>query len=86
MAQELTYALTQQHIGFDDPNITPGFLEGDPIQITDLREQVSSAVNEIVLRAGFPRAVGDAIAAGEGDHRHAGGSPARAWIVPAKHH
>jgi two-component system, NtrC family, sensor kinase len=53
MAQELIHALMQQHIKFDDPNITPGFLEGDPIQIPDLREQVSSAVNEIVLRAGF---------------------------------
>jgi two-component system, NtrC family, sensor kinase len=53
MAQDLIEALTQQHIGLDDPNITPGFLEGDPIQITDLREGVSSAVNKIVLRAGF---------------------------------
>jgi two-component system, NtrC family, sensor kinase len=53
MAQDLIEALTQQHIGLDDPNITPGFLEDDPIQISDLREGVSSAVNEIVLRAGF---------------------------------
>jgi two-component system, NtrC family, sensor kinase len=53
MAQDLIEALTQQHIGLDDPNITPGFLEGDPIQMPDLRQGVSSAVNEIVLRAGF---------------------------------
>ena len=53
MDQELIEALTQQHIGFDDPNITPGFLEGDAIQMPDLREGVSSVVNEIVLRAGF---------------------------------
>jgi signal transduction histidine kinase len=46
-------ALRQQHIVFDDPNITPGFLEGDAIQMPDLREGVSSVVNEIVLRAGF---------------------------------
>jgi GAF domain-containing protein len=51
--QELIDALTQQHIGLDDPNITPGFLEGDPIQVPDLREGISSAVNEIILRAGF---------------------------------
>jgi two-component system, NtrC family, sensor kinase len=53
MAQDLIEALTQQHIGLDDPNITPGFLEGDPVQMPDLRERGSSAVNEIVLRAGF---------------------------------
>jgi GAF domain-containing protein len=53
MDQGLIDALTQQHIGFDDPNITPGFLEGDPIQVPDLREGVSSAANDIVLRAGF---------------------------------
>jgi two-component system, NtrC family, sensor kinase len=53
MDQDLIEALTLQHIGFDDPNITPGFLEGDPIQMPDLREGVSSVANEIVLRAGF---------------------------------
>jgi GAF domain-containing protein len=53
MDQELIEALTQQHIGLDEPNITPDFLEGEPIQVPDLREGVSSAANEIVLRAGF---------------------------------
>jgi two-component system, NtrC family, sensor kinase len=53
MDQGLIDALTQQHIGLDDPNITPGFLEGDPIQVPDLREGVQLAANEIVLRAGF---------------------------------
>ena len=33
MDQELIDALTQQHIGLDDPNITPAFLEGEPIQV-----------------------------------------------------
>ena len=53
MDQELIEALTQRHIGLDEPNITPAFLEGEPIQVPDLREAVSSAANEIVLRAGF---------------------------------
>jgi GAF domain-containing protein len=53
MDQELIEALTKQHIGLDEPNFTPGFLEGEPIQVPDLREGVSSAANEIVLRAGF---------------------------------
>jgi GAF domain-containing protein len=53
MDQELIDALTQRHIGLDEPNITPAFLKGEPIQVPDLREGVSSAANEIVLRAGF---------------------------------
>ena len=53
MDQELIEALTQRHIGLDEPNVTPAFLEGEPIQVPDLREGVSSAVNEIILRAGF---------------------------------
>ena len=53
MDQELIDALRQQQIGLNDPNITPGFLEGEPIQMPDLSDGVSSVVNEIVLRAGF---------------------------------
>jgi GAF domain-containing protein len=53
MDHELIEGLTQRHIGLDEPNITPAFLEGEPIQVSDLREAVSSAANEIVLRAGF---------------------------------
>ena len=53
MDQELIEALTQRHIGLDEPNITPAFLAGEPIQVPDLRKAVSSAANEIVLRAGF---------------------------------
>ena len=53
MDQELIEALTQRHIGLDEPNITPPFLAGEPIQVPDLREAISSAANDIVLRAGF---------------------------------
>jgi GAF domain-containing protein len=53
MDQELIAALTQRHIGLDEPNITPAFLAGEPIQVSDLRETISSAANEIVLGAGF---------------------------------
>jgi signal transduction histidine kinase len=53
MDHELIEALTQRHIGLDAPNITPAFLEGEPIQVPDLREGISSAANEIILRAGF---------------------------------
>ena len=53
MDHELIEALTQRHIGLDAPNITPAFLEGEPIQVPDLREGSSSDANEIILRAGF---------------------------------
>jgi signal transduction histidine kinase len=53
MDRELIEALTQRHIGLDEPNITPTFLKGEPIQVPDLREAVSSAANDVVLRAGF---------------------------------
>jgi two-component system, NtrC family, sensor kinase len=53
MDRELIDALTQRHIGLDEPNITPAFLAGEPIHVPDLREAVSSAANDIVLRAGF---------------------------------
>src|SRR5215813_8443248 len=53
MDRELIEALTQRHIGLDEPNITPAFLAGEPIQVSDLREAVSSGANDVVLRAGF---------------------------------
>jgi GAF domain-containing protein len=53
MDQGLIDALTQRRIGLDEPNITPAFLAGEPIQVPDLREAVSSAANDIVLHAGF---------------------------------
>jgi GAF domain-containing protein len=53
MDRQLIEALTQRHIGLDEPNITPAFLAGEPIQVPDLREALSSAANDIVLRAGF---------------------------------
>ena len=45
--------MRQQHIGMDDPNVERAFAEGEPIQVADLREDVPSAANEIVLRAGY---------------------------------
>ena len=65
MDQELIAALTQRHIGLDEPNITPAFLAGEPIQVSDLREAVSSPANEIVLRAGFRARLGTPLLRGE---------------------
>jgi PAS domain S-box-containing protein len=53
MDQALIDALAHQHIGLDDPNIKPALAHREPIQIADLREGAPSAVNEIILRAGF---------------------------------
>ena len=53
MDRELIDALTQRHIGLDEPNITPAFAQREPIQVADLQEAAPSAVNEIILRAGF---------------------------------
>ena len=53
MDQALIDALTQRHIGLDDPNVTPALAQHEPVQIADLNEQAPSAVNEIILRAGY---------------------------------
>jgi signal transduction histidine kinase len=46
-------ALTQRHIGLDDPNIAPVFAQREPIQVADLREEAASDLNEIILRSGY---------------------------------
>ena len=53
MDPELIDALTHQHIGLDEPNITPALVQGEPTQVTDLREGAPSPVNQVILRAGF---------------------------------
>ena len=53
MDQELIDALKHQHIGIDEPNVEQALAQGEPIQVADLREGAPSAVNEVILRAGF---------------------------------
>jgi GAF domain-containing protein len=53
MDQSLIDALTQRHIGLDDPNIAPVFAQREPIPVADLREEAASDLNEIILRAGY---------------------------------
>jgi GAF domain-containing protein len=52
MDQELIDALTQRRIGLDDPNVAQALAQPEPIQIPDLREEVTNEINEITLRAG----------------------------------
>ena len=53
MDQALIDALTQRHIGLDDPNVAPAFAQSEPIQVADLRDEPASILNEIILRAGY---------------------------------
>ena len=53
MDQELIDALARQHIGIDETNVAQALAQREPVQIADLKEQPPSAVNEIILRAGF---------------------------------
>ena len=52
MDQALIDALSQQHIGLNERNVALVLAQRDPIQVADLRQELS-AVNQIILRAGF---------------------------------
>ena len=53
MDEDLIVALRQQRVGLDDPNLAVSMSRGEPIQVADLSEQAPSALNQIILRAGF---------------------------------
>jgi signal transduction histidine kinase len=53
MDQELIDALSQRHIGLDDPSVAEVFAQREPTQVADLREEPASDINEISLRAGY---------------------------------
>jgi signal transduction histidine kinase len=53
MDQGLIDALTQQHIGLDDPSVAEVFAQREPTQVADLREEPSSDINKITLSAGY---------------------------------
>jgi signal transduction histidine kinase len=53
MDQELIDALTQQRMGLDDPNVAQALAQPEPIQVSDLREDAPTTINEITLRAGY---------------------------------
>jgi two-component system, NtrC family, sensor kinase len=53
MDQEMIDALTQQHIGLDEPNVATALTHSEPIQVPDLKEGAHSATNEVILRAGY---------------------------------
>src|SRR5262249_14725248 len=53
MDQALIDSLTQRHISLDNPNFAQALAQPEPVQIAELKEQPTSAVNDIILRAGF---------------------------------
>ena len=53
MDQELIDALQQQQIGLDEPNVAQALAQPEPIQVSDLKNQVHTELNEITLRAGY---------------------------------
>jgi GAF domain-containing protein len=53
MDRDLIDALTGRHIGLDETNIAMAIGQHEPIQVADLKEETSNAINEIILRAGF---------------------------------
>ena len=53
MTKAMIAALARQHIGLKEPLVAPALIRRGPIQFADLREEASTAVNEIILRAGF---------------------------------
>ena len=53
MDQELIDKLTRQHIGLDETNVAQALAQHEPVQIADLNVAAPSAVNDIILRAGY---------------------------------
>ncbi len=54
MDRELIEALSQRHIGLDEPNVAAAMAAGEPIQVADLQESAgASEINAITLRAGY---------------------------------
>src|SRR4029077_6314863 len=53
MDQVLIDTLARQRIGLDEPNVAQALAQPEPVQVADLREEVTNEINEITLRAGF---------------------------------
>jgi signal transduction histidine kinase len=53
MDQDLIDTLARQRIGLDETTVAQALAQREPVQIADLKQQPSSALYEIILRAGF---------------------------------
>src|SRR3984957_3699157 len=52
MNEELIGALTNQHIGLEEPSIAAAIAQRGPMQIADLKDEAPTAVNDIIVRSG----------------------------------
>jgi signal transduction histidine kinase len=53
MDEQLIAALRNRHIDPSEPQIAAAVARQEPIQVADLRDEPASALNEIILRAGY---------------------------------
>ena len=53
MDQELIDALARERIGLDETTVAQALAQREPVQISDLRQQPSTVLYEIILHAGF---------------------------------
>ena len=53
MDQALIDALSKQHIGVDETNVTLALAQREPTQIADLSKEAPNEINEITLRGGY---------------------------------
>jgi GAF domain-containing protein len=53
MSETMIAAITDRHIGLGDANIGVAATQRKPIQVSDIRNEPASPVNEIILREGY---------------------------------
>jgi GAF domain-containing protein len=53
MEREQIDALMRQHIGFDHADVARAFAQREPVQVADLREEIRSESDNVILRAGY---------------------------------
>jgi signal transduction histidine kinase len=53
MSDAMIAAIAKQHIGVRDANMGRAAARGEPVQVTDVRDEPSSPLNEIILAAGY---------------------------------
>ncbi len=53
MERELIDAVMNQHLGPDGANVAPPLMQGELVQIADLREEAATPLNQVILAAGY---------------------------------
>jgi signal transduction histidine kinase len=53
MERELIDAVMNQHLGPDGVNVAPPLMEGELVQIADLREEAATPLTKVILAAGY---------------------------------